>query len=305
MTGFLTRLAARSLAAASAGPETPASLVVPRPVSAFEPASNGAGLVAAPADIEIRELPEEAESVRPAADRDAADGGDAQPADAPRPAEAARGPRAAQAPAARPDAPPEPDAPQPRTPRPTDDRDGASLAAPVEEHASSDAADAAERSAAAPPAAEAPPVQPTPRARRTPAASVAEPGDGEPPRAPGRRGALGRPARATREHTEAERREGRAPEREAERPGALVAARPPLIPTAPNPPQRGRRSNAGEPAVEANPASEPAVHVTIGRVDIRAAHEAAPPRPAPGRAARPPAMSLADYLHHRDSEGRR
>ncbi|MFL6858314.1 MAG: hypothetical protein ACJ8EB_10455, partial [Allosphingosinicella sp.] len=61
-----------------------------------------------------------------------------------------------------------------------------------------------------------------------------------------------------------------------------------------------QRANAA-PALPAVPAAAPEVHITIGRVDIRAEAPAAA-RPAPRHS--PPPPSLADYLARRDRAGR-
>jgi hypothetical protein len=54
---------------------------------------------------------------------------------------------------------------------------------------------------------------------------------------------------------------------------------------------RPARSDASRPA-------ETAVHVTIGRIEIRAVREATRPGPQP---ARPPGMSLEEYLRRRSA----
>ena len=60
------------------------------------------------------------------------------------------------------------------------------------------------------------------------------------------------------------------------------------------PPQRGQESKAAQPAV----------HITIGRLEVRATHDVRKPAAAPARQAAQP-TSLEDYLHSRNGKGRR
>jgi hypothetical protein len=58
-----------------------------------------------------------------------------------------------------------------------------------------------------------------------------------------------------------------------------------------------RRRHDEQAPAESVRASEPVVHVTIGRIEIRAVEERAS-RPTPSQ--RPPALSLDDYLAERN-----
>jgi hypothetical protein len=87
------------------------------------------------------------------------------------------------------------------------------------------------------------------------------------------------------------------------------AAAPGIVPAPALPaPERMETSLAREQRenrlflAEAAPAPAPTIHVTIGRIEIRAT----PAAPAPARPAapRPPGMSLDDYLRRRDGDGR-
>jgi hypothetical protein len=128
---------------------------------------------------------------------------------------------------------------------------------------------------------------------------------------------------------------------EVMRPGAVTApaapsgpdtaiARPPARPDAGPAPQRSPAAAAGRPRVERvveivparrppagpgppppggpPPATETAprvVHVSIGRIEIRAVHPPAPPAPRAPAEPPPARLSLDDYLHGREEAGRR
>lgn len=72
--------------------------------------------------------------------------------------------------------------------------------------------------------------------------------------------------------------------------------RPPLLPRRLAPTTSSQPSLAGSTALAGNsPAAAPAVHITIGRLEVRAAMSTPPPTPRP-RADNKPTLSLGDYL---------
>jgi hypothetical protein len=83
----------------------------------------------------------------------------------------------------------------------------------------------------------------------------------------------------------------------------LQAARPPVALTRGMPPRRGRMDRHQPAASDSLAAPSPAIHVTIGRVDVRASSPR-PPRPqaAPSGAS---GMTLDEYLRQRAGSGRR
>jgi len=152
-------------------------------------------------------------------------------------------------------------------------------------------ADAVQRRASAPDVARPPlPVtgqapQPDPTTADRPRPTVSE--EALPPRS--RVDGSTPPATDTRPSAIAPRL-GDAPARGALAPTATAFTDAPPLP----------RARGAQPA----PAREPEVHVTIGRVEVRATAEAAsPPRREASRPA--PALPLDDYLRHRRTEGRR
>jgi hypothetical protein len=71
---------------------------------------------------------------------------------------------------------------------------------------------------------------------------------------------------------------------------------PPLVPQRPANAVASPLATADRPAAAVNRAvAEPAVHITIGRIDVRAVTATAPPAPRPS-ARNTPALSLDDYL---------
>ncbi|MGI0494871.1 hypothetical protein ACN4EG_24060 [Alkalinema pantanalense CENA528] len=82
-------------------------------------------------------------------------------------------------------------------------------------------------------------------------------------------------------------------------PKVAVAPPPEAMPNSPSSAGRQAGMNPPESALES---SAPTIHITIGRIDIRAIPQASPParsRPA----ANPPKQSLQDYLNHRNGGG--
>lgn len=98
-------------------------------------------------------------------------------------------------------------------------------------------------------------------------------------------------------------------------PSVRAAAEPLLarLDTVAPPPASGLLSPRIEPAFPAMPpplvstgsGAAPAIHVTIGRIEVRATPPPSASSPARRRASGPPAMSLQDYLRQRDGRGGR
>ena len=85
---------------------------------------------------------------------------------------------------------------------------------------------------------------------------------------------------------------------DAKGPVVRVVASPLVDDPRPAPPASGRERGPAADPRDAGPREPDVVHVTIGRVDVRA--PAAPPPPAPVRTATgPPDLSLGDYLRGR------
>jgi hypothetical protein len=289
MTGFLTRLAERSLSAES---------VRPRPVSLFEPVgaeSDGDVVTVTPPPSNGRHPSPTADPV--AAEQRPVSDGRAVPADA----------------RASPDAPqppPEASRPSPRL-EPTLERERAATPeqAPTESQ---------------PPVPETAlvPRERTDAERET--AEVFEPS--EPAHPPDRAAPAARPPR-TQARIVPNAEDGRRVRANRGRPTETAAATPRLTERAAvkqagdrsghvSSPQRlafpdlssvvAKRASGTladglrSPLVAAEP-PEPVVHVSIGRVEIRA-QETPASRPTRERASRPPALSLSEYLHRRARE---
>jgi hypothetical protein len=106
-----------------------------------------------------------------------------------------------------------------------------------------------------------------------------------------------------------------AEDRPGERPPGPRAEPPPApaLDRVPAAPVTGIRRERPRPAATGErPANDPTeagtVHVSIGRIEVRAAQPAAPPRPMPEPPPPPtpraPTLSLDDYLRRREGGGR-
>jgi hypothetical protein len=272
MSGLLTRIADRALASSGGG--TTQRLLLPRPVSLFEPPERWLDVSSAEAAVDVEGSP-----VRQPPGRPGRSSGEARDSPEPEGQELA----GADSPGSTSE-PPRIDVPAARR--------------PVTGHHPPGDAEPEDATAAAPEAG----IRIVTGRDMQRLAAVHQSTPGLEPDGP----APASPSAGVTPH--GGRTEAHAPGSSPRRPrGVMVRAAGPPLPEILSLPARrngGGRDGRREPGLDATSAAEPVVRVTIGRVEVRATPETPAIRQAPSSTA-PAAMSLEAYLDRRQRESRR